>query len=404
MYNSHDMKSSSSEAFWVSLSPEIFLNPRLPAAETELYRTAWQQEIKRRVQAGDARLENIALATSGSSGRRKLVLLKRSAILRSADTVNKWIQASKQDRWLKILPDFHIGGLAMKARAILNGASLVDLSTQPDWRWSADVFTKALENERATLCSLVPTQVFDLVQNRLVAPKSLRCVFVGGGRLSLDLYRHARRLGWPLLPTYGLTECASQVASAQLMSLDGRADDATLPALVPLPHVQLKTTATSNLMIRSESLLDGYLWISPKHSWYEDPKSNSWLETEDRGELLPTGELKVLGRDAEFIKIGGESVDLARLDAELENSRLQLISQDDLSTPPIDMALFAAPDERLGHVVHLSYAPDNELSASFSKLVVDEFNRRVAPFERIRAVHARASLSRTAIGKIIRNA
>ena len=36
----------------------------------------------------------------------------------------------------------------------------------------------------------------------------------GGGAVSDELYRDARALGWRVLPSYGMTECCSQVATA----------------------------------------------------------------------------------------------------------------------------------------------------------------------------------------------
>ena len=46
----------------------------------------------------------------------------------------------------------------------------------------------------------------------------------GGGALDPSLYKQARDLGWPLLPSYGLTECGSQVATASLSSASDMAD------------------------------------------------------------------------------------------------------------------------------------------------------------------------------------
>ena len=67
--------------------------------------------------------------------------------------------------------------------------------------------------------SLVPAQVLDLVRAGLRPPPVLRAIVVGGGAISAELYRDARALGWPVLPSYGMTECCSQIATA---THDGR--------------------------------------------------------------------------------------------------------------------------------------------------------------------------------------
>src|SRR5207253_1068669 len=85
--------------------------------------------------------------------------------------------------------------------------------------WNPARTVKKWKDRKVTLTSLVPTQVFDLVSANLTAPKNLRAAVIGGGALDPSLYLKARELGWALLPSYGLTECASQVATASLDSL-----------------------------------------------------------------------------------------------------------------------------------------------------------------------------------------
>ena len=92
--------------------------------------------------------------------------------------------------------------------------------------------------------------------------------------------------------------------------------------------------------------------------------------------------LSVEGRAGDFVKIGGESVDLKRLDRILSE-----LAGD-------DAAIFAVPDERLGQVIHLATV----VEPSF----VDAFNDRVHPFERIRKVHRVESIPRSPLGKLLR--
>ncbi len=81
-------------------------------------------------------------------------------------------------------------------------------------------FAEEMNEGAVTLTSLVPTQVHDLVQCALACPPSLRAVVVGGAELDPVLGERARELGWPVLQSYGMTEAASQVATASLASLD----------------------------------------------------------------------------------------------------------------------------------------------------------------------------------------
>ena len=101
------------------------------------------------------------------------------------------------------LPDFHVGGMGILARcheAFLQGGS--------GWRgkWDPVRYHELALAEGSTLSSLVPTQLFDLVEHGLRAPEPLRAVIIGGGRLDDQLYEQALQLGWPLMESYGMTE------------------------------------------------------------------------------------------------------------------------------------------------------------------------------------------------------
>ena len=56
----------------------------------------------------------------------------------------------------------------------------------------------------------------------------------------------------------------------------------------------------------------------------------------------------------------------------------------------------AVEDERLGSVIHLAVAGED------AGAIVDSFNERVLPFERIRAVHRVRSVPRSPLGKLLR--
>ena len=163
------------------------------------------------------------VATSGSTGALKWVALSRAAVLASAGAVNRHLGADSKDRWAHALPDFHVGGLGIHARAQLSGAAILAFP-----RWEAAGFHAFCLSERATLTALVPAQLHDLIALGLPAPPSLRAVVVGGGALSESRFRLARGLGYPVLSSYGATECASQIATSPLGS--------ETPVLEVLPH------------------------------------------------------------------------------------------------------------------------------------------------------------------------
>lgn len=336
---------------WTGRESYVLLNPRMPPEEAARLRS-----LVIDLEA------HLWLATSGTTGALKLAALSKEALLASAAAVNRRLQSDGRDVWCCVLPAFHVGGLGIFARAFLSGARVI----RPPW--NAREFAA---NGEMTLASLVPAQVSDLVELRLPAPANLRAVVVGGGALPDALYAGGCALGWPLLPSYGMTETCSQVATATLRS----------PELRLLDHVEARTGSDGRLAFRGGSLLTGY---ATERGLLDPKTSDGWFVTEDLGSV-DAGVLNVEGRRADSVKIGGESVDLTRLDAILAT-----IAGD-------HAAVVAVPEARLGQVIHLAIEPFADAEA-----ILAAYNAGVHPFERARGIHRVAEIPRSPLGKLLR--
>jgi O-succinylbenzoic acid--CoA ligase len=360
---------------WQSSETEVLLNPSLPTDD--------QQLIKKNLLSFDLK-GHVWVGTSGSESEVKWVALSKNAILASAQAVNTHLQSTKHDIWVTALPDFHVGGLGILARSYLNGTSIVDYKLLHA-KWNAAAFFQLAETFQATLTALVPAQIYDLVTHGYQVPKSLRAVIVGGGALEESLYHKAVAMGWKLLPSYGLTECASQVATAEL---DVLYSNDTFPEMRILPHLHVTTNAHGLIQVQGASLLTGYAQNTPKGFLFVDPKKEGTFLTEDRGQCTDNY-LKILGRAGSFIKIGGESVSMSRLEKIFEEGRVQFGGN-------ADMTLVAVPDPRLGHVIHLA----STLPEEVVRQVITCYHSQVLPFERIRSVHVLENIPRTPLNKL----
>lgn len=327
---------------------------------------------------------HVWLSTSGSSVQ-KWVGLSKQALLASAAAVNAHLDSNPEDRWIHMLPDFHVGGVGIWARAHLSGARVFDFKKMCP-KWHAERFYGYTQHMQGTLASLVPAQLYDLVALGWEAPASLRAVIIGGGALIPVLYERAIALGWPLLPSYGLTECGSQVATAALDSWKKN----QLPEIQLLSHLKGKECG-DHLCFSGSSLMSTYAYLDHTDVQFIDPKIEGWLTTEDRG-TIQNGCVKVVGRVDEIIKIGGENVDLASLERLLQLLRLQLALT-------AEVTLIAFPDSRLDFCIHLaSNSPDKESLYS----LIQHFQQRVLPFERIRKIYLLPHLPRSSLGKILK--
>lgn len=314
------------------------------------------------------------LASSGTTGSVKLVAISLEALQASAAQVNKHLEACTSDVWINPLPCHHIGGLSIYVRAELTGCRVVYLH-----KWQAGEFVRQAESCAATLASLVPTQVHDLVAAGLRCPASLRAVVVGGGALEDALYEPAGSLGWPLLRSYGLTEAASQVATE---SCRGDSAAGWLPVL---DHYEARTVVAGVLELRGPSLLTG--WMISEHGRsprWEDPKVDGWFRTSDRVELHDR-ELRVLGRVDDLVKIRGELVDVAGLERALQE---RVVSG--------EVMVRCVSDRRTGAALHV--VVENDAAVSEAK---DAQNDVFPPFARPERITT-GSIKRTVLGKKIR--
>ena len=415
---------------WESQDSHFFFNTRHPQSEE------WQRLAK----ALPFFPGHIYLFTSSW---KKIVILSKESFLVSAQVVNSHLECTEKDRWLVSLPLTHVGGLSILARSFSGSfSSIKGLNV-----WNPKTFLNLLKEEKITLCSLVPTQIYDLVQQKFSPPKSLRAVLVGGGALSPSLYTEARKLNWPLLPSYGLTELCSQVATTPLSSLDRSSsdfkiskiteddcsissqeiesplsslflrscgsvprtlpllrkrespqikskaskqistEDFLMPELKILPHIHLKVKK-GTFHAQSKALLKGYFDLETKEFW--DPKSSEgWFNTGDLGEIKGKN-IKVKGRKENQIKILGELTDLTELSHKLESVKSDFSLTEKFALIPIS-------DQRKGwdlQIVTTSFDEEGILK------VVGEFNKNVAPFQKVKTVYSVSKFPKTDIFKL----
>ena len=355
-------------------SPEnvVLLNPRMSQESA--------QNLVARLEVARDLNSHVFLLTSGSTNASesaaRWVALSKAAILHAAQGANTVLDSDGHDVWLHSLPDFHVGGLGIWARARLSGASVVKYASP---KWSPETFLDQANSCNATLASLVPAQVHDLVEAKAQCPPTFRAILVGGGALAEPTWQTAKSLGWPLLKTYGMTETASQVATE---SLGGS------PQLQILPHLEARTDSDGRIQVRGSSLLTAYITQGPQ---IFDPKdADGWYATEDLG-AIDGRSLQWTGRTHDRIKIGGELVNMANLVRIFDESAAETAYTG-------DYALLATPDQRLESIVALAISAESPLPDT----TVEHFNRRVLPFERIRRVHQVPNIPRTALGKISR--
>jgi O-succinylbenzoic acid--CoA ligase len=313
-----------------------------------------ESEVALFTQVGAADPQTVVY-TSGTTGTPKRVVLTygnhRASALASA-----WrLGVAPDDRWLCVLPVFHVGGLAILLRSALYGnAAVVHDGFDPD------AARDSIERGEATLVSLVSTMLRRLIRTGLGGWPALRAALLGGGPIPEDLVVWAGKAGFPLVASYGMTETASQVVTG-----DGE----------PLPGVELSIAADGEILVRGPMVAPGTL------------ADDGWLHTGDRGRL-EEGRLRVEGRLSDVIVTGGENV----MAAEVERALLE--------HPGVrEAAVVGIPDPEWGEAVAafvVGSAGEEELAA--------HCRERMAAYKCPKRVHLVDELPRTPAGKVMRGA
>lgn len=234
----------------------------------------------------------LVLPTGGTGGAPRPVALATGQLAFNAFGSALRVGHDPDDRWLLALPLDHVGGLALLWRAAWGAATTV-----VHRRFDAAAVARALDAGEVSHASLVPEMLARVLDARPDAPlpPTVRALLIGGAPCPPGLLARARRLDLPLALTWGMTESASQVATAHVGRWD--APDAVGP---PLAVARVHADPAGRLH------LTGPLAGPAGH-----------LATADRGAVAPDGRVRVVGRVDDVFVSGGENVDPSEVEAAL---------------------------------------------------------------------------------------
>jgi O-succinylbenzoic acid--CoA ligase len=296
----------------------------------------------RPVEAGDA----LVVATSGSTGVPKAVVLTHDAVAASAEATSRRLEVDpERDHWLACLPLAHVGGLSVVTRALHTGTPLTVVPAFD---------AAAVDASDATLVSLVATAV------RRIDTDRWRVIVLGGAHAPADRPSNS-------VTTYGMTETGSGVV------YDGE----------PLAGVEVRVV-DGELHLRCPMLLRCYRDGS-------DPRTDDgWFPTGDLGDLID-GRVVVHGRRGDLIISGGENVWPEPVE--------QLLS----AHPAIaDVGIAGLPDPEWGSVVTAFVVPVAGASAPTLGELRDLVRQQLPAYCAPRNVVVVPALPRTTLGKLQR--
>lgn len=232
----------------------------------------------------------VVVATSGSTGEPKGVLLSADALSTSARATLDALGGPGQ--WLICLPVTHIAGLQVLVRSLAAGIAPVPLDAREGFVPHAFAAATAELRGRRRYTALVPTQLVRLLDaggDAVEAAASYDAVLLGGAAGPRPLLARARAAGIRIVTTYGMSETSGGCV------YDGQ----------PLPGVTVDVDATGRIHLGGAVLGRGYR-LRP------DLTAASFVDgrfrTGDLGRFDAGGRLVVIGRVDDVVVSGGEKV------------------------------------------------------------------------------------------------
>ena len=349
------------------------------------------------VETGPAGPDDIALAlhTSGTTSRPKLVPLTQANLCASAGHIAESLALGPADRCLNIMPLFHIHGLVAAVLASLAAGASVHCA--PGFN-ALRVFAwfDAVAPSWYTAVPTMHQAILARAPRNRASVERLALRFVRSSSSSLPPQTMAaleETFGCPAIESYGMTEAAHQMTSNPLppgLRRPGSVGVAAGPEVAIASEEDgrlLGPGETGEVVIRGPNVTPGY---ENNPAANAAAFANGWFRTGDQGALDADGHLRLTGRLKEIVNRGGEKIGPREIDEAL------------MDHPDVDQAVaFAVPHPRLGEdvaaavVLREGAAADADALRAFAA-------RRLADFKVPRTVLIVDEIPKGATGKLQR--
>jgi malonyl-CoA/methylmalonyl-CoA synthetase len=324
--------------------------------------------------------------TSGTTGRAKGAVLTHGNLAANTRTLVEAWRITAADRYLAVLPLFHVHGLANGVCSWLASGCRMRLVERFEHEKAQVLF----EESRPTLFFGVPTIYVRLLELPGEAARRIgeeaRLFVSGSAPLPVRVFEAFRaKFGHAILERYGMTET--------LMTIGNPYEGERRPGAVgkPFAGVEIRIVdgggravadgEVGELLVRGPSVFSGY-WGQPEAT--AAAFSHGWFRTGDLAARAPDGYVSLRGRASDLIISGGFNV----YPREIEELLLE--------QPGVrEVAVVGAPDERRGEVPIAYFAGEADPQALEAAC-----RRQLASFKTPRAFVRVSAFPRNALGKV----
>jgi fatty-acyl-CoA synthase len=283
--------------------------------------TVSEPELERRRAGVRVRGTALVLYTSGTTAQPRGCVLTHEALVRCWTNVGRVFRLTAEDRCWAPCPLFHLGAVGPLLMCAAYGAAFIS-----DTFFEATAALSLIEREHATV--LYPA--YPPITQAVLTHPAFAETDTTEARAMLnvgppDLLRQMQGAMPHVvqLSLYGLTEGGGAITYNRLDDdLDVRVETCGTP--LPGSEVRIADPETGGdqppgeegeILIRGVSVCEGYYRDPEKTAMQFD--AGGWFHTGDRGSLDPGGRLRFHGRLKDMLKVGGENVAPAEIEAHL---------------------------------------------------------------------------------------
>lgn len=323
--------------------------------------------------------------TSGTTGPPKGVVHTYGNHWWSAIGSTLNLGLHKNDKWLAVLPMFHVGGLSIIIRSVIYGISVYLLD-----EFNEKQMNKVMIEENITIVSVVTVMLQRLITalDGKSYPASLRCILLGGGPAPKPLLEQAKTLQMPVFQSYGMTETSSQIVTLSpddALKKVGSAGKTLFPGQLKI--MDQDENDVGEIFVKGPMVTKKYY---NNNRATEATFKKGWLATGDAGYLDEEGFLYVVDRRNDLIISGGENIYPAEIESVLTGMKqvreVGVVGKKDTIWGQVPVAFIVTNDESLTVEDIQTYA-----------------KKHLAPYKVPKEAHFIDKLPRNAANKLVRN-
>ena len=287
--------------------------------------TVDESEVDRRIDDTDPQSIGLILYTSGTTANPKGCLIRHRGIVGNSRNLADRYAMHQGDKFWSPLPIYHIAGILPMVAVIDRRGSYLTIPA-----FDAGVALDMLASEQATHAfPCFVTIMQDLIEHPRFLTTDLSSVRLMNSNFAVQpaWIKHRVSAAMPeavQVGTYGLTEGSGTICTSRP---DDPYEARTTRLGVPLAEWEVKivdpetgvecaTGTQGEIVARGPNMLAGYYNAPEKTA---ESIRDGWLHTGDIGSFDADGQIMFHGRTKDMLKVGGENVAAAEIEAVLQS-------------------------------------------------------------------------------------